>query len=521
MKRKENGRLVRWLFVLVVAFIFGMLSSEVKALDVDFHGYFESNVILRDTTGFQYDFMDQVEAIQQRNTLKFDVDVYTKAQAGPISLEKFHFTYRGAYDSIFDLREEEYENIRKYGPTKFDLGREDIRLENDLREATFDLVYNGPGGTAFLRPGRQIISWGEVSGVTITDMINPSDNSFQMFFLNPDDLKTPLWMARLNYSIPPQPHFNLNFDAVVIPDIRPLQFAPLDQSMDAPYMRMHPFSGLQALWANPLFTGIFEDVPTEKTEYGLKVTADIGANLSVSVSYFEGISDAPGVEMTDVVDLSPLMGLPPMTPGLQAPTRVDLAHPWTETWGASFNYYIAPPIDIVLKGEVGITKDAPVALPTPDIIPIAPRPGPVLPFLPMLMRQYRLKDITQYFLGFDKNVWMRWLSPNKMVNLGFQWMHKHTSDWEPIFDQTSKQDSDLFTGMINWYWWHGKINPMIFVIYDTEETWMTRASVSWTISSNWYANVTQMSFWGDTKAKSSFTPMIRNSELTFKLGYQW
>lgn len=257
-------KLAGWAMVAMAGVLGIIFSPGVQAMEVDFHGYIESNLILRDTNGFQYGF-DNLYAVQQRNTLKFDVDAYPRWQFGDFSLDKAHLTYRGAVDTIFNIRDEEYKNIRtNRGPSRFDLSRDDIRYENDLREAFVDLVYQGSGGSGFFRPGRQMVSWGEVSGVTILDVINPPDNSFQMFFLNPDDLKIPLWMGRLNYSIPPQPGFNMNFDLLFIPDIRPQQFAPLDASMKAPYAFI--FKSLQGL-------KVEEQVPTDEREYGGKVVS--------------------------------------------------------------------------------------------------------------------------------------------------------------------------------------------------------------------------------------------------------
>jgi hypothetical protein len=75
--------MTRWVLLGVITTMFGMLPSEAKAveasykqLSVAFHGYVESNWILRDTTGWQDEFMYPTEGVQQRTTLKFDLDIH-------------------------------------------------------------------------------------------------------------------------------------------------------------------------------------------------------------------------------------------------------------------------------------------------------------------------------------------------------------------------------------------------------------------------------------------------------------
>lgn len=500
----KNNRLinsVKWPVAAVMFVICCLQISIALAFYTEFHGYVESNVILRDTNGFQYGFFDKTDVVQQRNTLKFDLDVFPEltfgSEANTFGFEKVHFTYRGAYDSIFSLRDDAYGKIRNTGPSRFDLGKDDIKFENDLREASVDLTYTGAASKSFLRLGRQLVSWGEASGITIIDKINPPDNSYQMFFLNPDDLKIPLWMARYNHSISPSPNFGLNFDFLVVPDVRPQRFAPLDSSMAAPYA--FTFQSLKGL-------NVIEDVNTNQTQWGGRITANFGSYSSVALSYYEGINSGPAIELRNWV----------VNPALRraVPTTAAFTHPWIKTYGATFNSYI-PPADLVFKGEFGLTQDSPVNLPgsAPDVT--VGSGGSILG------KTYRLKNLGQGMLGVDKNVWMKWLS-NVQVNLGVQWIHNHIYDWETVFDASStKQDIDLVSFQANWTWWNGRINPLIFIIYDTQGTAMTNVQVKWTITKNWYTAVMAQAFWGDQNAKSSYAPLIGTSELTYKIGFQW
>ena len=142
--KKRRGK--RWFYALVVVAVFGLFSSGTKAVAVeaggmsfDFHGFVESNAVIRDQSGFQNGFMNDLKVVQQRNTLKFDIDVDPKLEWNEFSVAKVHMTYRGAYDSIFDFRGAGFSDIdNKGGPSRFDYGKRDIRFENDLREAFSD-----------------------------------------------------------------------------------------------------------------------------------------------------------------------------------------------------------------------------------------------------------------------------------------------------------------------------------------------------------------------------------------------
>ena len=517
-----------WLCSLVVAAMLGVFSSGVKAeeteakgWEVTFHGFAESNVVIRDQNGIQDGFMDHLDAIQQRNTLKFDVDVSPSWVWGDFSVQKFHLTYRGAYDSIFDLRQGAYGDIdNKGGPSRFDYGKRDIRFENDLREAFVDLAYQGPLGAGFFRPGRQLVSWGEVSGATILDIINPPDNSFQMFFQNPDDLKIPLWMGRLNYTMPSSPAFGLNFDFLFIPDIRPSQFGPLDHSMEAPYVsitslrRLAPFN-------------VRQDVPTDKREYGVKVGMQFWDKLAVSLVYLRDVVNDPALKLTDFVFIG----------GRPVPTTALLTHPTQHVYGFYFSY--ALPLNIMLRGEFGRQTRVPISGGT--LAPVTILGQPILPFGPkMEVQTYRLKPVTQWMLGLDKsNFWVKWLFPHDPVSIGVQWIHKTINSWEHALDIAENsiepesisvaptRNQDFFTFNASSYWWSGKLNPSVFFIYSPEGggegggTWMARGSLAWTMTTNWYSSLSAQAFLGNKEAKSSFAGLVRTSEVTFKIGYQW
>jgi hypothetical protein len=529
---KSKG-LYRDLMCVIVVLI-ALSAAPVMAVDVAFHGYFEANSVWRDLDGFQEGgYFNDTRQIQQRNTLKFDVDAYIKKPLGPVVIDKVHLTYRGFYDTIFDTSSE-YDDMFDTRGGRFDYGQDDIRMESDLREAFVDITYNG-SGAGFFRPGRQIVSWGEVSGATIVDRINPSNGSFTMSAF-PDELKTPLWMARLNYSLPPQPGFNLNFDMLVIPDVRPTQLAPVDKSGQAPYISNTPigmisqFSGVsEALGVPDIWEGVEEDVDTDETEYAGRVTGDIGANLSLSLYYLHTANDSPGPRMSKTI------GIDIGGPLAAMPQKVYMEHDMTDTYGTSFNTYVAP-IDIVLKGEFGYTTGVNYMRDTSSAVEVEakhsgthniPAFGGPVPYGP----DYELFDTLDTWtgmIGIDKAIWARWFSSSQ-INTGFQYIHEQIVDIgdEDDFIQGVAETRDLFSFLAAWDWMHGKIAPSVFVMYDTADTWMTNVSVKYTMTPHLYFKLDQLAFLGDDEAKGLFGTLIggdtyhANSQVQFIVGYQW
>ncbi len=541
--RKSKEVTQRWSIVIALLCCLVMFGSDALAYDVDFHGYIEANAVLRDGNSLEEGFFDSAELIQQKNTLKFDVDVNNiNYEMGPFVLDKLHLTYRGGYDTIFDLRNSEYDIPEKVGKTRFDYGLEDIKHENDLRECTFDITYQGDLGSLFIRPGRQLVSWGESSAANLCDVINPQDVSNSLVAM-PDEQKTPLWMFRAVYNIPPQANFGMNLDIVVSPDIRPTQFGPMDESLSAPYIQDKPFGPFSSLFQNPFFEGFLQDVPENRATYGARMTVDIGDSLSVSGVYYRGIFNGFAPTYAKILPDGSPYGL------ALAPCEMILNHPFVTTAGGYFSAYISPPLDIVLRGEFAYVANEPVltdqtagGMKLNVLMPQATTPALMaagVPFyLPISIDEYRTADKYKYMIGFSKNFWARWLSPsqvqtsweaifihtqNAREDMAIQWNWGNSTfrQGAPLFQSTNK-DVCLLDVQIVWFWWNGRISPILFVIYDTQNNWVTNIMVPWVINEHWKCEAGLLAFTGNEYSRSDYAPEISTgSQATFKLIFQW
>ncbi len=518
------------------------------ALDTEIHGRIQSTYVLRDVDGFQSGVLDEAHGVQWRNELKFDVIVKPEDfQVFNLKLEKVFLSYRGAYDAIFEIRDR-YDVIREKSPADFELGKDDIEYENDLREGFVDLTAQTDRQSFVLRLGRQLVQWGEADGFNVLNIINPQDNSTLMFFENVEDLATPLWMARMNYVITNiGPFRSVGLELVGIPDIRPHLFAPLDDEMASPYafgfkylkgkdlLFFHELSEqygftamgydlgsindleeLLTLFSHPdPITKWKEDVPgnsVRNLEYGGKLQFYLG-NFTLGLHYFHGFQDDPAMDFSELLSKQTL----------------TFRHPEQDIYGISFNCYV-PSINAVIRGESCLTnKMAMVDLEgvNGNIGELLSGWGLVPPdSIPGGKTGYVKKEVYQSLLAVDKSLWSRWLNPAQMINISLQGYWKHIDDWDydSVYRPFDEEDQFRLTGYVYTDYWHGRIHPELFVMYDPEGTFMTMASVKYTKDGKLFYKLTQMSFWGDDDAISSFTQPVdltATSEISFRIGYNW
>ncbi len=568
------------------------------ALRTSFHGRLQSNYVVRDTNGFQNKFMDSVTCSQWLTELKFDLTIRPeKMTYANVSLEKIFLSYRGSYDAVFDVTDK-WDDVRDKSPGDFELGKDDLKVENDLREAFVDFVSEfGSQQSIVLRLGRQIVQWGEADGFNVVNIINPQDNSNKMFFDKPDDLAIPLWMARLDYSTGMIGPFNsIDLQLVAIPDIRPHQFAPLNASSTDPYSHNNaPYAfGFKEVkdWGIPALTlfaeqnlgglganligydnglsvsdgsklmmetlpaiskllrgdygphppvQFYEDVPSStlgNMEYGGKLRISYGSS-EVSLYYLNTYQDDPAINLSR---------------GLYGyENAFYFEHPEQEMYGFSFNTYVSS-INSVIRAEGNMVDKISIfdlsdpfaedlfgTLPSSALGPIL---GPLISSVFEMTRDpgyegFSMHRVYQALLGFDKSFWIRSLNSHNMINASLQayWKHICDYDYDKIYTPWEQDDNYRLTGFFWTDYNSGKIHPELFIMYDTEDAWMTNLSVTFKKGASWFYKFGFMGFWGDVTGGNgtSASPYSSNGtgpftmpvnltkigELSFTVGYYW
>lgn len=480
----RKGVIIVFGFLLIIV---SSLRERAIAFQTEFHGYLESRGVTRDTSGFQYGFMNDTENVQWIQEAQFDLWIRPEYVELPtVRFDKAFLRYRASYDAIYALRDK-YDNIRHKSPDDFELGRDDLVFENDMREIFADFVAenHARSARANLRVGRQIVQWGEADGFNLMNIVNPNDNRNKMFFSNPEDLLTPLWMGRLDVSTPGAGLFEgFNLQVLTIPDNRPTQFAPLDGKYVAPYA--FNFRGFSPL-------PVKEDV-NDRPELGLRVGTAI-SGWNVFGYYFDGYQDNPAIDFTTA-----------RTKG-----AYTFRHPRTQTYGYSFNKFVDFG-NFVFRGEGSLTKGASQM----DLEPMLKRmPGAM---------GFTEHNYYQALFGVDKSISNPPIGTDSALTTAWQVYYAKIDDWDinPAYRRTAPKDFFRLTMLLTTDYIHGTLAPQIFVAYDSKAAWMTKAELKYSPDGHWYVSLSQISFWGNPDSNSAFSGMIKAaSEVGLKVGWRW
>ena len=123
---------------------------------------------------------------------------------------KYHLTYRGEYEGVYDYGPAEYRTAYQYfnpilvpefSGNQAPIGRDRRRLRSVavIRNRLFQAYLETQVESLLIRFGRQIRSWGQTDAFRLLDNINPVDNSFGGFLIPLDERRVPLDMLLMNY----------------------------------------------------------------------------------------------------------------------------------------------------------------------------------------------------------------------------------------------------------------------------------------------------------------------------------
>ncbi|GBD24850.1 hypothetical protein HRbin30_00163 [bacterium HR30] len=368
---------------------------------------------------------------------------------GPLSLLKdlpfrlrnvgYHLTFRGEYDGVYDWGPKEYATadsldfllrlpLPAINQTAPDIAaaRRHLRRVASHRERLFQAYIEGSSGRFFLRLGRQVLSWGESDVFQLLDHINPLDSSFGGFLIPLDERRVPLDMLRAQCRVgsvgPLTDAFLEGYLAIdnkvgFIPSIPPGSPWTLP-SFGAPRTEVRTFT------FGPKRT--FDDA-----RGGARFVFNWG-DATFSVAYLNTYFDLPAAQLFTVRGIPlqafddgrpcpldprfPFRGNDPNRNNCGSPVHVHLTAPRVQVFGATTTFAI-PQIYSVLRSEAAYFKDEPAYT--------------QYQFDPFLFGQRgttggrRLRDSVNLLVGWDANVWLRFLNPSNTFFLSTQFFIKH------------------------------------------------------------------------------------------------
>jgi hypothetical protein len=488
-------------------------------------GFLENNLVLRDSSGFQNGFMDDLEFVQWRTTFKLETDLGIRqglrlSRGLEFRIERMFAAFRAAYDAIYDLREFPIDNEFRTGD--FELGRNDLKLDADLRELYLDMSLS----RFWTRIGRQIVNWGETDGFRILEIVNPLDTSFNLFFILPEENRIPLWMGRFIFTLPDLKSFtNTDLEFLVIPDIRPTLQAPPGAPYAIPIpLEMPTIGGLEIQLAT------HEDVPSsnfENSELGFRLTS-LFKRFNFSLAYFYGIQDNPSPRLASVDILfgagtsivsddwtqlgleEIIRAIQQVETDLEVTVNMDLIHPYLHTAGFSYNVFEDYTAG-TFRGEFTYTWDMAVLdLRAPDLV------GRV--------------DRIDWSLGFDRNTWIHALNKSTTFLFSLQLIGRHYQEAVPnegellgfpVTLNLIRRDSYLATLTVRTTYHHGLIIPTLFLGLDFDGLLLSNFMLQYLVNNYLSFTLGINSTWGNEVNDIERDPFLEISEISLKTVLQF
>ena len=379
--------------------------------DLELEGFVKTQNILR-TPMFR-----DAEFIMQRNTAQLEGKYYFLRDSlafgwfatGPLEEATLTLIGRGVYDSIYDIRD-------TYSQAFSQDEKLNRKFEYKLREAFVDVVL--PPFT--IRLGRQQVVWGETDNFRALDVINPLDLRWHWSWEPWEDIRIPLWMARVIYDIGKIGPLEESFiEGIWIP----WDFQPNKITTDPRRPWAFTGDGLAAVANSALIGGQLFDLaltvrdgkPSKKLkngQAGVRFKA-VWGGIDFSLNYFYGFSADTGAKVrTDLARLN----------GDTLHAVVDTGNPRSHVVGLAANYSEERYTQSVFRLETTFTTGVPVTI----------APGASLRIDPD-QNQYDTARRSVVMLAIDRPTWIRPLNNLRTFFISTQFFWRRYLDYSRLY----------------------------------------------------------------------------------------
>ncbi len=452
-------------------------------------------------TGFTFPNTKRGQLIQHRTLL--DVELYQNVAGwlGPqfSVLDKLGYRLRLKYfyDGLYDYGPLQYRTPRFYTEPNDRQGVINARHLNTQKDPLWNAYLDLSKDPVFLRVGRQDLSWGETDGFRLLDQIEPLDNRFGFPLVEDlDDRRIPLWMVRPTINLGTLgPLSNLAIDGYWVPGTIDNEVSPIAPSGN-PFAAPNP-PGLAVITRPSKNLG--------NSRGGGRILGTIANQVTFSIGHYVTFNDFPSARLR--VDNVALQRVPDV--GVVAiPTAAFLVDFYQQQiTGASATF--ALPFDpyTIIRMEAAHFWDERVFSKAENVTAALDRfnagARPAIANLPT-------KNIMRWMIGFDRNVWIRWLNPQNTFFVSAQYFHTNifnfdrdlanpvagNSTFGPVqtplgtvhaadFNFVPRKNDEIFlTYFVNTLVWHGTITPGVFGAYDTRGVHAVVPSITYQLGTN-------------------------------------
>ena len=414
---------------------------------------------------------------------EFDAKLARRLRA-PLDDLSFRLALWGFYDGLYDYGTSQYDRARQSIRGRLSRGhtvtapitRTDTLIDTrkqytyqsdpvlgnygdhgDVPEVPFrinEAYFNFAKGPAFVRLGRQTISWGESDTIGLLDANNPFDltRGAPGLFEDIDEARIPLWTARASYTLfdtwgPLSSGFvetylvpgSIDTTVSLVPIPLASPYSPPQQDPQALIAGLIPpdvndvvvkgaFGGIQL--------GLYDHLPTrsmKNSRYGVRLGTIVARDYTTSVWYYRTFANAP-VPRFYPLDVS---RAPIATGGRgRGPTQVitELHHGLVDVWGGAMSVF-SEKLDGVIRTEMEYFVNEPAFIPsqnipferllrTPSVRRLLAALGQTIP-AGKTEGEIPRADIVRFELGFDRFFFFRPLNPAN----SFTWVTGYVGQW--------------------------------------------------------------------------------------------
>ena len=379
--------------------------------DLELEGFVRTQNTVRTPMFKDAEFIMQRNMAQLESKYYFlrDSQAFGRFATGPLEEATLTLIGRGVYDSIYDIR---HTYSEPFGHNE----KENRKFEYKLREAFVDMVL--PPFT--IRLGRQQVVWGETDNFRALDVINPLDLRDHWSWEPWEDIRIPLWMARVIYDIGKIGPLEESFiEGIWIP----WDFQPNKLALDT--RRPWGFTGdglakvaNSALIGDELFNldlTVRDGKPSKKLkngQAGVRFKA-VWGGIDFSLNYFYGFSANTGVKIRS--DMARINGNT-----LRAVANTE--NPRSHTVGLAANYSEERFTQSVFRLETTFTTGVPVTI----------APGASLRVDPD-QNQFDTARQSVVMLAIDRPTWIRPLNNLRTFFITTQIFWRRYMDYSRLY----------------------------------------------------------------------------------------
>ncbi|MBT3312586.1 MAG: hypothetical protein HN379_11400 [Desulfobacteraceae bacterium] len=469
MQRYKKGILI--CLVCIMAF----LPVSAMALRVNHAGNLSTSAVLKDVDGFQSGFLsDYNEFVSQYNYIKINLNIIPEYAIKPkLRFEKAFLSYRGGYDSIYDITDRYNAAPTNVDTANFQYGKTELRFENDLREITADFVYESGDTNWKLRVGRQITIWGEADLLALVDVVNPTNMTNSPGSPLPEDNRYPTWQLRLEVStIDVGPFEQVGLQLLLIPEVVPDLWAafgtPFGFPVPFPFVHQIGHSG------------------TEDMEFGARLGFDVGP-VHGDFYFFEGYQNGFGL------DLGAFFATGAMVMHHPKSTLVGTSGQYWSDWARGIFRWEASYQDVVTYADAAA---------------------------PMGFLTY---NTVKGMVSFDRPLhFPKIFRTRSAQNSSYHFYATHIPGYPGQTATAPKEKNSYMIGyMLSTDYNNGRVKPSLVLMYEPFGVTFVIASVE-VMRQAWKFKLGQKSVWGNSSARAAtFAALIPGSTITATIEYNF